>query len=83
MKLVELGGLCFDVEDVAAFNATTEVDWDNLDEGKEWYSDPNLESREGCTTLWFKSQPEFAVVKVDYERVKVTLQIALRQTIGD
>ncbi len=87
MKLVEIGGMCFDAEHVLAFKACEQEEWDRAIDGNAmWYPDGAGASE--CTTVWFKSnmrntQEELLIIRADYAAVKVAMQMALRQTIGD
>ena len=86
MKLVEIDGFCFDAEDVLAFRKASDAcnDWDN---GK-YFGAGTLEGQPGddWTAVWFKSayaEEPMTFVHQPYESFKVTMQVALRQTIGD
>lgn len=79
MKLVEIGGVCFDAEGVDAFYPLTE----ELDENATFVNAKSaVEGDYGGYTCLDMGAGTF-LLKATYDTVKVQMQMALRQTIGD
>lgn len=80
MKLVEIAGVCFDAEGVDAFYSCTE----DIAENVTFDNNHGVEL-EGSYSDWtvVSVGNVKVIVHADYASVKVAMQMALRQTIGD